>query len=121
MAIHFLPIVMETAWREEMKQRVQTIFWKWSSSRLKAVIYFHTVSFNAPKMDRNKCEETKTVLLLGMMNNDVWIPLVCKISQLTRLDGNSTMYFDEINVIIIFYHKFYNLLCMLSGSFLEKR
>ena len=80
----FLPIVMETAWRRQMKKQVQTMFCKWSGSRLKAAIYFHTVSDIAPKMRRNKCEKARENEKRSSLRNDkkwcqntTWMYILC--------------------------------------------
>lgn len=77
----FLP---ETAWRGKMKKQVQTMFCKWSSSHLKATIYFHTVSDIAPKMRKNKCEKAWENEKRSSLRNDkkwyqntTWMYILC--------------------------------------------
>lgn len=137
----FLPIVMETAWRSKMKRQVQTMFWKWSSSRLKAAIYFHTVSDIAPKIRRNKCEKARENKKRSSLRNDKkwcqnttrmyihcwhvlaetrrcilikWIFLLLLLLFIYYL-----FYFIIIFFIInssAIYHKFHKLLSILNGS-----
>ena len=60
-----------------------------------AVLYFHTVSYNSPKMMGNKykkVQKTKKCLSLG---NDVRLVLICKITLVTRLGENSSIFFDQ--------------------------